>query len=356
VVAGSRALEQLGETLTSMPTTQQPERPSTVVSLPLGAIIEPPRERRIRTASESDADLDQMIESLKTHGMLHPVGVRPAPGGQFELVYGARRLAAARWLGWSTIQCTLHLELDEEAAMSDALAENLHRKDLGPRERAAALRQLARLHQPGKQLGGHSTGGHAAIQPPPRQENSSAGWARKLGVDVSTVSRLAALGRNEPLLELVEDGEVGLTAASHLARLPSELQNMALHQVQVEHLSANKTHHLVDRLLRDRKGVATVTSDATSTPRPSVSAAATAGGAGLHRLRMMLGLIAGLNRLETDQERAVLEQIAGHVERLRATCPTLRYASNEQRWASQSLPTEPPRPATVRRRRARYSS
>ena len=113
-------------------------------------------------------------------------------------------------------------------------------KHTEPRERAAALRQLARLHQPGKQLGGHSTGGHAAIQPPPRQDNSSAGWARKLGVDVSTISRLAALGRDEQLLGMVETGQLGLTTASHVARLPSELQNVALHQVEDEHLSANK--------------------------------------------------------------------------------------------------------------------
>jgi hypothetical protein len=317
MVAGSRALEQLGETLTSMPTTLQPEHTSGVVTLPIAAIIEPPRERRIRTVSDNDDDLDQMIDSLQSHGLLHPIGVRPADDGRFELIYGSRRLAAARWLGWSTIRCTLHLDLDDEAAMSDALCENLHRKDLGPRERAAALRQLARLDQPGKQLGGHSTGGHAAIQPPPRQDNSSAGWARKLGVDVSTVSRLAALGRNEPLLELVEGGEVGLTAASHLARLPSELQNVALHQVQDQHLSANKTHHLVNRLLRERKSVATVASEATSPPRRSTPAST--GGGGLHRLGMMLGVIAGLNHLESDQERAVLEQIAEHVERLRAS-------------------------------------
>jgi ParB-like chromosome segregation protein Spo0J len=300
-----------------MPTTPEPERASGVVSLPIASIVEPARDRRIRATADSDAELDQMIDSLKAHGLLHPIGVRPAAGGTFELVYGSRRLAAARWMGWSTIRCTVHLDLDDQAASSDALCENLHRKDLSPRERAAALRQLARLHQPGTQLGGHSTGGHAAIQPPPRQENSSAGWARKLGVDVSTVSRLAALGHNEPLLELVEGGDLGLTAASHLARLPAELRDGALQQVLHERLSANKTHQLVNRLLRDRKGTTSGASDSSS-PAPSAAASASAGGLGLHRLRVVLGLLAGVGCLESDQERAVLEQIAEHVERLRA--------------------------------------
>jgi ParB family chromosome partitioning protein len=57
-----------------------------------------------------------LIESLKAHGLLHPIGVRPGENGCFELVYGGRRLSAARWLGWSTIPCTLHLDLDDEAA------------------------------------------------------------------------------------------------------------------------------------------------------------------------------------------------------------------------------------------------
>lgn len=221
MVAGSRALEQLGEALTQYQTDRRPG-PNAVVTLPLELIVDPPHERRIREV-RADADLDTLVESLREHGLLQPVGVRPVADRTFELVYGARRVAAARQLGWRVIQASLHLDLSEEPALVASLAENLHRKDLNARERVAALRLLASLHKPGRQIGGFSTGGHAAIQPPPRQPGSSGDLARKLGVDVSTVSPLAALGRDEQLLGMVETGALGLTQASHVARLPGPM-------------------------------------------------------------------------------------------------------------------------------------
>jgi hypothetical protein len=308
MVAGSRALEQLGETLT-LRESERPVGPSAVVTLPLELIVDPPSERRIRDVRIDD-DLDTLIESLRQNGLLHPVGVRPLPDGRFELVYGARRVAAARWLGWRVIHASLHLDMGEEPALVAGLAENLHRKDLGPRERVAALRLLAQIHQPGRQLGGHSTGGHAAIRPPPRQPNSSGGLARKLGVTVGTVSRLAALGRDEQLLDLVETGELGLTAASHVARLPGAMRRQMVNEIETEHLSANATHLLVNRRLRERNGHAPST-EPVEAPREEP-------GAALHRLRGCLGTLASVEEITTDQELQVLEQISAHVERLRS--------------------------------------
>jgi len=308
VVAGSRALEQLGETLTTR-RADHPPGPTAVVSLPLELIVDPPSERRIRDV-HADAELDTLVESLREHGLLHPVGVRPLPDGRFELVFGARRVAAARWLGWRVVQASLHLHLDDEPALVAGLAENLHRKDLAPRERVAALRLLAQIHHPGTQLGGFSTGGHAAIQPPPRQPGSSGDLARKLGVDVSTVSRLAALGHDEQLLGMVETGELGLTTASHVARLPEPMRQDMLEEIETEHLSANATHVRVNRRLRERNGYSSIVRK--SRPRDTSSAA-------LHKLRGCLGTLASVDCLTTDQELAVLEQIGEHVERLRAS-------------------------------------
>jgi hypothetical protein len=321
MVAGSRALEQLGEVLSVRKTEHRPG-PNAVVALPLEVIVEPPRERRIRDV-RGDAELDTLVESLRAHGLLHPIGVRPLPDGHFELVYGARRLAAARWLGWPTIQASLHLDLDDEPALVAGLAENLHRKDLAPRERVAALRLLAQIHQPGTQLGGYSTGGHAAIQPPPRQPNSSGGMARKLGVDVSTVSRLAALGRDEQLLGMVETGQLGLTAASHVARLPGSMRRQMLDEIETKHLSANSTHRRVNQVLRERPAAAEseplgqLNGLAENANHRTSEAARQSASGTLHRLRATLGLLASIERVESDQEHQVLEQIADHVERLR---------------------------------------
>jgi ParB family chromosome partitioning protein len=289
-----------------------------VVTLPLAAIVEPPGERRIRNV-HADAELDALVESLRAHGLLHPVGARPLADGRFELVYGARRVAAARRLGWQAIQTSLLLDLADEPALTAALAENLHRKDLAPHELVAALRLLARLHQPGTQLGGFSTGGHAAIQPPPRQPGSAGDLSRRLGVDVSTVARLAALGRDEQLLGKVESGELGLTTASHVARLPGPMRHQMLEQIDQEQLSSRVVHTRVNALLRERPGVVEVV--------VPVSNMAPQLGAAMHRLRVALGLLANIERLETGQEHQVLEQISEHVQRLQSQAgAVLAYA------------------------------
>jgi hypothetical protein len=326
VAASSRALEQLGEVLIEHTSETSAPRMSAVVALPLESILEPPLERRIRDV-RGDAELDTLVDSLREHGLLHPIGVRPLADGHFEVIYGMRRLAAARWLGWPTIQASLHLDLDDEPALVAGLAENLHRRDLRPRERVAALRLLAQIHQPGKQLGGYSTGGHAAIQPPPRQPNSSGDLARKLGVDVSTVSRLAALGRDEQLLGMVETGELGLTSASHVARLPDPLRRQMLEQLEHAHLSSRAVQGRVDQLLRDRPAFPKAYSLSTGTSPKEHSTvvdvespgqpARLPAGRGLHRLQVVLGLLANMERIETEQEHQVLEQIGEHVARLR---------------------------------------
>jgi ParB family chromosome partitioning protein len=320
VAAGSRALEHLGEALTRRPADHRPG-PSAVVSLPLELIVEPPGERRIRDV-RADADLDTLAESLRAHGLLHPVGVRPLSDGRFELVYGGRRVAAARRLDWTTIQASLHLDFEDEPALVASLAENLHRKGLAPRERVAALRLLAQVHRPGTQLGGFSTGGHAAIRPPPRQPGSSdlpgssGDLARKLGVDVSTVSRLAALGRDEQLLGMVEAGVLGLTAASHVARLPGPMRRQMLEDVEHEHLSATAVHLRVNQVLRARRRPTGPHAELDAIA-PSPPSAPTGGI--LHRLRGALGVLANITCVNSEQERRVLEQIADQVERLRTT-------------------------------------
>ena len=309
-MVASQALEQLGTMLSPAPSVQADAPASTVVAhLPLELIVAPPLNRRLREPDVADPNLDTLVESLSQNGLLHPIGVRPLDSGRFELVYGGRRLAAARQLGWQTIAASLHMQMGEEPALVAGLAENLHRRDLGPRERAAALRLLAQIHKPGVQLGGYSTGGHAAILPPPRQPGSSGDLARKLGVDVSTVTRLAALGRDEQLLELVETGELGLTAASHVARVPPSLRQDVLEDVRGGQLSANKTHLLVNRVLRSRSVPATAQAKKTDQHWAT---------SGLRRLRIALGVMVAVESVETPEEHLVLAQIADHVQRLRS--------------------------------------
>ncbi len=89
-------------------------------------------------------DIDELAESIRTHGLLQPLVVRPIQD-HMEVVAGHRRLEAVRRLGWATVPCVVRDE-DTETAYILTLVENLQRKDLTPGEEAQALEVLVRVH------------------------------------------------------------------------------------------------------------------------------------------------------------------------------------------------------------------
>ncbi len=87
---------------------------------------------------EFDADeLQRLADSIRTHGLLQPVVVRPWQGG-YQLIAGERRLRAARLAGWTDVPVTV-VEADERQTAELAIVENLQRKDLSALEKAASF-------------------------------------------------------------------------------------------------------------------------------------------------------------------------------------------------------------------------
>ncbi|HXY35825.1 MAG TPA: ParB/RepB/Spo0J family partition protein [Planctomycetaceae bacterium] len=82
--------------------------------------------------------LDELVESIRQHGVLQPLLVRPC-GGQYQLIAGERRLLAAKRAGLETVPCRV-LELEDQAMCEAALEENLKRKDLNVLEKAQAFK------------------------------------------------------------------------------------------------------------------------------------------------------------------------------------------------------------------------
>lgn len=81
-----------------------------------------------------------LVESIRIHGVLQPIVVRPVADG-FEVVAGERRWRAAEAAGLATVPALVRPLTDQEA-LELALVENLQREDLGPLERARAYRRL----------------------------------------------------------------------------------------------------------------------------------------------------------------------------------------------------------------------
>lgn len=85
--------------------------------------------------------LAELAASIREHGVIQPVVVRPLPDGGYELIAGERRWRACKTLGYETIPAVVRDYQDLEAT-AVSLIENVQREDLNPLEEATAYRQL----------------------------------------------------------------------------------------------------------------------------------------------------------------------------------------------------------------------
>lgn len=89
-----------------------------------------------------EKSIKELAESIKTHGLIEPIVVRPKKGPfEYEVVCGERRLKAYELLGLKIIRAVARDMTDQEAR-EIRIIENLQRKDLGPIEEAIALKSL----------------------------------------------------------------------------------------------------------------------------------------------------------------------------------------------------------------------
>jgi ParB family chromosome partitioning protein len=97
--------------------------------------------------SFNDAELSDLAESIRAHGVVQPVIVRPAPGrpGGYELIAGERRWRAAQRAGLERIPVLIK-PVDDRTALELAIVENVQRADLNAVEEAMGYQQLIDLY------------------------------------------------------------------------------------------------------------------------------------------------------------------------------------------------------------------
>jgi ParB family chromosome partitioning protein len=119
--------------------TEDTEAPrSELREIPAELIVPNPHQPRRSFDEES---ILALAESIKLHGILEPVLVRPIPGGTYELVAGERRWRAAKVAQTEMIPA-LVARHDDAASLEIALVENMVREDLNPVEAARACAAL----------------------------------------------------------------------------------------------------------------------------------------------------------------------------------------------------------------------
>ena len=160
-----------------------------------------------------DAAMDELVESIRVHGILSPLLARPK-GESYELVSGHRRRLAAQKLGLSTVPVLVREMTDDEAVIL-MVDSNLQRENLLPSEKAFAYKMKleAMKHQ------GKATSGQLV------QKLSVEKVADEANENYKTVQRYIRLTNLvPPLLQMVDDGRIAFSPAVELSYLTRDEQ------------------------------------------------------------------------------------------------------------------------------------
>ena len=177
---------------------------------------------------KDDAEMDQLVFSILTQGLLTPISVRPIENGEYEVISGHRRLHACKKAGIETVPALIY-SLDRDAVTIAMVDSNLHREKILPSEKAFAYKlKLDAMQRQGQ-----------------RTDLTSDQVGRKLetaeiigelsGDSKTQVRRYIRLTELIPdILRMVDDGKIALTPAVELSYLTKQEQQNLLETMESE--------------------------------------------------------------------------------------------------------------------------
>ena len=177
---------------------------------------------------KDDAEMDQLVFSILTQGLLTPISVRPIENGEYEIISGHRRLHACKKAGIETVPALIY-SLDRDNATIAMVDSNLHREKILPSEKAFAYKlKLDAMQRQGQ-----------------RTDLTSDQVGRKLetaeiigelsGDSKTQVRRYIRLTELIPdILRMVDDGKIALTPAVELSYLTKQEQQNLLETMESE--------------------------------------------------------------------------------------------------------------------------
>ncbi len=92
-----------------------------------------------------EATLEELAASIREHGVLQPILVRPRDNGRYQLIAGERRWRASRIAGMATIPALVE-DIDDDTALEISIIENLQREDISVLDEAAMYDRMIRDH------------------------------------------------------------------------------------------------------------------------------------------------------------------------------------------------------------------
>lgn len=198
-----------------------------IVELPIGALAPDPVQPRSTFDSKR---IQELAQSIRQHGLLQPLIVRPALSlgqeGRYWIVAGERRFRAAQLLGWASLPCRVRAYVNAAAAVV-ALAENVHREDLSEIEKAEALLRIRTL-----------------------TERTWDEVAELVRLSRDYVKRLAGLLKlQEPVKDMVHAGRISARTAIALKPLPPRRQLELARRVIEEGLTAEQVRAIAKSMV-----------------------------------------------------------------------------------------------------------
>lgn len=195
--------------------------------------IEPNREQPRKYFDEEA--LTELADSIRQHGVIQPLLVRPMENGTYQLVAGERRWRASRMAGLTEVPVVIK-DLSEIEAMELALIENLQRQDLNPIEEAVGFQQLMERYSMTQE-----------------QVASRVGKSRP-----AIANALRLLNLPEQVVAMVQSGEVSPGHARALLKLEDEEQILDIaKKIQKGRYSVRDVEKLTKKKLEEPKDVPT---------------------------------------------------------------------------------------------------
>ncbi len=118
-------------------TAEEPKREEE--RIPVDRIRPNPHQPRVHFDAEQ---LEELVASIRQHGVLQPICVREADGGGYELISGERRWRSAKIVGLERIPAVVRQGVSDDQMLELALVENVQRQDLDAIEKAKGYRDL----------------------------------------------------------------------------------------------------------------------------------------------------------------------------------------------------------------------
>ena len=167
---------------------------------------------------KDDAEMDQLVWSILTQGLLTPITVRPLENNEYEVISGHRRLHACQKAGIETVPALIYA-LDRDAAAIALVDSNLHREKILPSEKAFAYK----LKMDAMSSQGYRT--DLTLSQVATKLDTASEIGKAVGESRDKVYRYIRLAELIPeILTMVDEGKIAFTPAVELSYLTKQEQ------------------------------------------------------------------------------------------------------------------------------------